>query len=158
LASSKEVKDAINTSAKKAPGLGKVAMKKVGLEASLVGSILYTQWDNLKEEALSQMTSKELLNQLILATASMIDNETQKKEFDDLSKQVDTVVTSQVVSDLKKLINEAKQKENKKLKEADKDINDVLNFILQENPEDKIGEDSVKIISNINNIGKILLK
>ena len=162
LAASKEVKDAINTSAKNAPGLGKVAMKKAGLEVSLVGSILYTQWDNLKEEALSQMTSKELLNQLILATASMIDNETQKKELDDLSKQVDTVVMSQVVSDLKKLIAEAKQKskddENKKLKEADKDINDVLNFILQENPENKIGEDSVKIISNINNIGKILLK
>ena len=108
------------------------------------------------------MTNKELLNQLILATASMVDNETQKKEFDNLSKQVDTVVMSQVVSDLKKLIAEAKQTikddENKKLKEADKDINDVLNFILQENPENKIGEDSVKIISNINNIGKILLK
>ena len=162
LAASKEVTDAINTAAKKAPGLGKTAIKKGALELSLAGSVLYTQWDNLKEEILAGMTNKELLNQLILATASMVDNETQKKEFDNLSKQVDTVVMSQVVSDLKKLIAEAKQTikddENKKLKEADKDINDVLNFILQENPEDKIGEDSVRIISNINNIGKILLK
>ena len=162
LAASKEVTDAINTAAKKAPGLGKTAIKKGALELSLAGSVLYTQWDNLKEEILAGMTNKELLNQLILATASMVDNETQKKEFDNLSKQVDTVVMSQVVSDLKKLIAEAKQTikddENKKLKEADKDINDVLNFILQENPENKIGEDSVKIISNINNIGKILLK
>ena len=162
LAASKEVTDAINSAAKKAPGLGKTAIKKGALELSLAGSVLYTQWDNLKEEILAGMTNKELLNQLILATASMVDNETQKKEFDNLSKQVDTVVMSQVVSDLKKLIAEAKQTikddENKKLKEADKDINDVLNFILQENPENKIGEDSVKIISNINNIGKILLK
>ena len=162
LAASKEVNDAINIGAKKAPGLGKVAMKKAGLEFSLAGGALGAKWDDLKEETLSQMTRIELLKQLINATASMVDNETQKKEFDKLSQQVGVVATDQIISEFKKLVNEAKQKikeeENKKIKEADKDINEVSDFILMGNPEDKIGSDSTKIISNINNIGKIILK
>jgi len=159
MVSDPEVKKAIVNSAKKVESLATTSLKKGLFELGITGGLLYSQWENLKKESLSEMTRKELLIQTIKIVSDMTEAKEDKEKFDDLSKSVGEMATAQIINKLEELINDAKQKENKKLKEADNDINNVLDFLKQPIPLDnKIGSDSTNIINNINNIGEIGLK
>jgi hypothetical protein len=156
LAASKEVKDAINTSAKNAPGLGKTAIKKGALELSLAGSVLYTQWGNLKEEILAEMTNKQLIEQYIVYLQKLT---TDQETIDKLNEANKLMVgnTTKFVGDLlEKIIKEAEKTKKLQTEGINEEI-EKMNQYLQTSTEpinSKIGlEKSKTLIDTVNTLG-----
>ena len=86
------------------------------------------------------------------------DNET-KTTLKSLSDSVGKIAGNQIISELEAMISELKRKENEEIKKSENDIKEILDFLSEPiNIENKIGNDSTKIIDNINNIGSNILK
>ena len=159
LAASKEVKDAINTAAKKAPGLGKTALTKGGLELSLAGGVLYTQWDNLKEEILAEMTNKQLIEQYIVYLKKLTTDQETIDKLNEANKLMVGNSTKFVGDLLEKIIKEAEKTKKLQTEGINEEI-EKMNQYLQTSTEpinSKIGlEKSKTLIDTVNTLGNNL--
>ena len=143
LAASKEVKDAINTSAKKAPGLGKTAIKKGVLELSLVTAIMASSWNDMTKELEENANKVQVLNNLFTNISKSNIFSEQQKEI--LKKQYTENYTEDKKDEFRKHINE----KLKILEEKEKDIESQAEKEVDEDTK-RYCEDFLKEIKKIN--------
>lgn len=154
-----DVKAQINSAAKQISGISKKTAQRTALELTSAGLALFSRWSKLTEEELSNMTRKELLKQTILSVSEMSNDNETKKTLKSLSDSVGKITGNQIISELETMISELKRKENEEIKKSENDIKEILDFLSEPiNIENKIGNDSTKIIDNINNVGLNILK
>ena len=159
MVSDPEVKLAINKEAKNIKGVSAKTLQRTGIELSSAGLALASKWKDITEQELSNMTRKELLKQTIQLASEMSKDNESKKTLKTLSDSVGKIGKDQILSELRTLILNLKKKEEEKIKKSESDINEILDFLSEPiNIENKINDDSIKIIDNINNIGSIVLK
>ena len=143
LAASKEVKDAINTAAKKAPGLGKTAIKKGVLELSLVTAIMASSWNDMTKELEENANKVQVLNNLFTNISKSNIFSEQQKEI--LKKQYTENYTEDKKDEFRKHINE----KLKILEEKEKDIESQAEKEVDEDTK-RYCEDFLKEIKKIN--------
>ena len=159
MVSDPEVKLAINKEAKNIKGVSSKTLQRTGIELSSAGLALASKWKDITEQELSNMTRKELLKQTIQLASEMSKDNESKKTLKTLSDSVGKIGKDQILLELRTLILSLKKKEEEKIKKSESDINEILDFLSEPiNFENKINDDSIKIIDNINNIGSIVLK
>lgn len=142
-----EVKKAISDAAKQSSGIAKTAMVKAGLEISTVGAAIFTNWSNIMEEELSNMSRKELLRQTILAASEFVQSPQEKQELIGIAKNISEEKISAIITKLESVIKSQRiQKEE--------DFTKIFDYIMETgNLDQNIGSDSTKIIQNVENIG-----
>jgi hypothetical protein len=157
ISKSKEVKDAINTAAKKAPGLGKTAIKKSVLELSLVTTIMASSWNDMTKELEENANKVQVLNNLFTnISKSNIFSEEQKEI---LKKQYTENYTEDKKDEFRKHIDEKlkileekeKNIESQAEKEVDEDIKRYCEDFLKEIKKINTGvQDTLSLIEKKN--------
>jgi hypothetical protein len=161
VATSKEVKDAINATAKQVPGFAKIASKRLGFELGASGLAMYSRWDNMKSQVISEMTNRQLLQQTIEILKQKIkDEETQKKldQFQiDSTNQSTQVIAQGLENILKDVIN--KEEKDKQfileqlktamslVKESGSDLDSKIPVGVAEKLQDPINKVGENLIS-----------
>lgn len=159
VATSKEVKNAITATAKQVPGFAKVMSKRIGFEVGVGSLAMYSRWDNMKAQIVSEMTNRQLLQQTIEILKQKIKNEELQKKIEQFKIDSTNQSTQVIAQGLEDILKEAIKVEEEEKQFMFEQLKTAMSLLKEgdSNLDSKISEDVAKKLENpMNEVGKSL--